>query len=238
MNLVIPRRFCGPTQSGNGGYSSGRLAAFIDGPAEVTLRSPPPLDTGMRVEQDADGAKLWHGDRLVAEARPVALTLDLPAPPSWDEAQAAAARYRGLVHHDYPNCFVCGPNRKPGDGLCVYCGPWRDGIVAGTWVPDASLDDGHGQVRPEFLWAAIDCPGSWSFIGQPQKDSTLPPPGSSILLGRLAGCLLRGVRIGEPCVAIGWPLGHEGRKYHVGSAVFLRDGTPVAYSRGTWIALK
>ena len=238
MDITIAGRFCGPSRSGNGGYSSGRLAAYIDGPAEITLRAPPPLDTALRVEREGDGVRLWHGEQLVAEGRPTELELELPVPPSWDEARESATRYRGIQHHDYPDCFVCGPNRKPGDGLCIQCGLWRDSVVAGIWVPDASLDDGRGRVRPEFLWAAIDCPGSWSFIGQPQAGSALPPPGSSILLGRLAGRVLRELRIGQECVVTGWPLGHEGRKYHVGSAVYLRDGTPIAYSRGTWIALK
>lgn len=238
MEITIPKRFCGPSTSGNGGYSAGRLAAIIDGPAEVTLRAPPPLEIPLRLEKTANAASLWHGEQLIAEARALEFELDLPTPPDWEEAQAAALRYKGLVRHDYGDCFVCGPRRTPGDGLCIHCGLWKDGVVAGTWIPDASLDDGSGRVRPEFLWAAIDCPGSWSFIGQPQQDSALPPPSSSILLGRLAGRLLGELRVGEECVVTGWPIAHEGRKYHVGSAVHRRDGTPVAYSRGTWIALK
>ena len=41
--IRIERRFRGPPNSGNGGYSAGRLAAFIDGSAAVTLHMPPPL---------------------------------------------------------------------------------------------------------------------------------------------------------------------------------------------------
>lgn len=235
MEVIIEKRFCGPPASGNGGYSSGRLASFIEGPAEITLRAPPPLDTPLRVAQENSGAKLWHGEQLIAEAKSTDFTLDLPSPPNWDAAQIASKGYAGHRRHDYGSCFVCGPQRKPGDGLCIFCGPWKNGVVAGPWIPDASLGDGMGFVKPEFLWAAIDCPGSWSVIG---VEGPQGAPSSSMLLGRLTGRLLRSVLIGEECIVIGWPLGHEGRKYHVGSAVFTRAGEPVAYSRGTWIALK
>ena len=233
--VVIARRFCGPPTSGNGGYSSGRLASFIEGPAEITLRAPPPLDTDLRVVKENGGAKLWHGEQLIAEARTTDFTLDVPAPPAWEEAQIAAKGYAGHRRHDYGSCFVCGPQRKPGDGLCIFCGPWKNGVVAGPWIPDASLDDGMGFVKPEFLWAAIDCPGSWSVIG---VEGPQGAPSSSMLLGRLTGRLLRSVLIGEECIVIGWPLDRDGRKYHVGSAVYTRAGKLAAYSRGTWIALK
>ena len=38
--VTIPARYNGPPDSGNGGYSCGVLAAFIDGPARVRLHSP------------------------------------------------------------------------------------------------------------------------------------------------------------------------------------------------------
>ena len=39
--LTIPSRFNGPAGVGNGGYVCGRIAAYVDGPATVTLRRPP-----------------------------------------------------------------------------------------------------------------------------------------------------------------------------------------------------
>ena len=44
QSIRIDRRFCGPPNSGNGGYVCGLLAAHIDGGAEITLRVPPPLE--------------------------------------------------------------------------------------------------------------------------------------------------------------------------------------------------
>ena len=51
MSLVVERRFCGPAESGNGGYVSGLLAQRVGADAGgsaavVTLRMPPPLEVG------------------------------------------------------------------------------------------------------------------------------------------------------------------------------------------------
>jgi hypothetical protein len=45
--LTIPSRFRGPSGVGNGGYVCGRIAGYLDGPATVTLRRPPPLASPM-----------------------------------------------------------------------------------------------------------------------------------------------------------------------------------------------
>lgn len=236
MEITIPRRFCGPPTSGNGGYSCGRLAAFVGPAAEVTLRAPPPLDTLLAVRRSGGAWQLLHRAQLVAEGRAAALQLDIPAPPPWDAAVAAGKGYNGLKNHAYDTCFVCGPRAER--GLHIYCGPWRDGMVAGTWAPDTTLDDGKGDVASEFLWAAIDCPGSWSVIGRHDADAPVKAVPSTMLLGRLAGQVYRGLRIGDPCTVLGWYLGHDGRKYHVGTAIHTRAGALVAASRATWIALK
>jgi hypothetical protein len=55
-SLVIMSRFCGPPDSGNGGYVCGLIAGYLDGPAEVTLRKPPPLETPLNLEPDGDGS--------------------------------------------------------------------------------------------------------------------------------------------------------------------------------------
>lgn len=230
--ITIDRRFCGPTQSGNGGYTCGRLAAHVDSDTavQVTLRLPPPLDTLMRVRRDADGARLYHGQQLVAEAVAASLDLEVPTPPSALAVQAAARRYAGHDQHAFPRCFVCGPDRKPGDGLRIFTGPVGGGqLVAGPWTPDASLDDGEGQVAPAFLWAAIDCAGSWA------PD---PRPDAPIVLGRFTTQLHRPMAIGETGTVIGWPLGVDGRKYSVGSALFNAERELVASARATWVAVK
>jgi len=73
-SLIIPARFNGPSDSGNGGVAAGRLARFLpsDATVQVTLRVPPPLDQPMRVEQDEISVRALDGDTLVAEAVVVA----------------------------------------------------------------------------------------------------------------------------------------------------------------------
>lgn len=228
--IEIAKRFCGPSTSGNGGYTCGRLAAAIDGDAEVTLRLPPPLDTPMTLERDADGVRLMHGDDCVAEAKPATLELELPSPPSPDQARTAEAAYRGHQGHAFPECFVCGPSRGEGDGLRIFTGPLPGtDRVAATWVPHASLGDADGNVRPEFLWASIDCAGSWA----PE-----PRPAGPIVLGRFTASLRGAIACGDTAIVIGWPIAAEGRKYQVGSAVFAADGELLACARATWIELR
>ena len=53
--VVIPSRFRGPPQSGNGGYVSGVFAELLPHQPgqspEITLRSPIPLDRTMTVKR-------------------------------------------------------------------------------------------------------------------------------------------------------------------------------------------
>ena len=67
--VVIDPRFTGPPDSGNGGYVCGVLGSRLDGPAEVSLRRPPPIATPLGVRATGDGIALYDGDALVAEAK-------------------------------------------------------------------------------------------------------------------------------------------------------------------------
>ncbi|HUQ22097.1 MAG TPA: hypothetical protein VM049_03700, partial [Gaiellaceae bacterium] len=89
-NITIDRRYRGPTQSANGGYAAGRLAAFVAGPAEVTLRLPPPLERPLAVADEDRRVLLLDGDAVVAEAEPRALELEPPPALSLAEAREAA----------------------------------------------------------------------------------------------------------------------------------------------------
>jgi hypothetical protein len=226
--ITIDTRFRGPPQSGNGGYSCGRLACFVDGPARVRLMAPPPLERPMRVAVDDDGvARLWDGATQVAEARPTALDVDVPAMPGFAEAREASRAFSGFVRHIFPGCFVCGPQRAAGDGMQVFAGPLgRDGIVASPWMPHADLCSG-GVVRPEFLWSALDCPGAFAVM--PEE------PGRAIVLGQLEGWITATVAAETPCVVIGWPIAIDGRKRTVGTAIADADGRVVARARAVWI---
>ncbi|HEY5776436.1 MAG TPA: hypothetical protein VIS57_10140, partial [Xanthomonadales bacterium] len=173
---------------------------------------------------------LYDKDELVASGRPAKIDLDIPKPPDFASAEAASTRYRGFVAHFYPGCFVCGPQREPGDGLRIFAGPVEqgggpDGMVAAAWIPDATLVDSSGYVAPEFIWAALDCPGAYAF---PE------PENGALLLGELAVSIKGRVSAGEKCVLIGWEISRQGRKHYTGTALFGESGSCRAVGYATW----
>jgi hypothetical protein len=233
--VTIPRRFNGPPESGNGGYSCGVLGTLVDAPAvEVTLRAPPPLERELRVEERDEGLAAVDGDTVVAEARPVELELEVPTPVPLAEALEADARstYRDAEKHWFDTCFVCGPSRAEGDGLRMFPGP-LDGreLFATVFRPDESLADADGRVLPEVVWASLDCPTSAPIA---DWDDQRPPS----VLARLAVRVQAPVEAGRAYVAMSWPLGEDGRKRSAGAALYDEDGLPVAVSRALWIELK
>src|SRR6266567_9252400 len=75
-SIIIDKRYCGPPNSGNGGYVCGRLARHIPGGAEVTLRAPPPLDTPLNAMAANDGTwELRDGAKIVATGRATSVEL-------------------------------------------------------------------------------------------------------------------------------------------------------------------
>jgi hypothetical protein len=229
QSILIETRFHGPPESGNGGYVCGCLAAHLDGPVTARLRVPPPLAQSLDVARVADGVHLLQGETIVAEARPTRIDLESPAPPSADEAELASKSFRGWREHVFPTCFVCGPDRASGDGLRIFPGGVAgQDQVACTWTPDASLEDESGLTAPEFIWAALDCPGAFAF---PQ------PKGLAVVLGELSVDIQAPVPIGERCVVTGWPISHQGRKHHTGTALFDASGARLAIGLATWIEI-
>lgn len=226
---VIDERFNGPPGSANGGYACAMLARAIAGPSEVTLRVPPPLDRPLTVERGQDDrASLLDGDVVVAEARPTVVDLDPPPAVSLADAERASSRYPWRDGHPYPTCFVCGPDRAAGDGLSIFPGP-VDGrpLYAAPWTPDASLAGADGNVRDEFVWAALDCPSGivTDLFGEVGR----------ILLGRLAADLRTPVRSGAAHVVQAWPIRRDGRKLQTASAVMTDGGEVCALAQAVWI---
>lgn len=230
VDLTIDPRFNGPPGSGHGGYVAGALASFLEGPARVRLHRPPPLGRKLEVRRSDGAVTLLDSDAIVATGAAAAVELSLPDVVGFDEAVVASQGYPGFGEHLFSRCFACGPARAAGDGLRIFPGPVAGrGVVAAPWVPDASLTGGGHEVRPEFLWAALDCPGGWAatdVAGQPS------------VLGELAARLAAPVFPGDRCVVLGWALGGgEGRKRFAASAILGDDGVPRAVARSTWIAL-
>jgi len=223
-SVWIERRYRGPDDSGNGGYTCGLVAAHVDGDAEVTLRLPPPLETELRVERDGDELRVLGGDRVVAEARPAALELKPPEPVVFELAAERSAAAADDPEHPFPHCFVCGPAREPGDALRLRPAPIGGDRVAAVWLPT-----GEQAGRPELVWAALD---AGAFAIDPHFDR-----GVSVL-GRLHARVADTPAVGEPCVVVGWPLGEDGRKRYAGTALFGDRDRVLGLGRATWILLR
>lgn len=226
-SLIVARRFCGPSASSNGGYFAGLVAGLASHTLAVRLLRPPPLGTELTAVTLPDGKiEVRYGDLLVGEASPAQLDLHVPDAPSYLDAVEASRHYAGFVAHRFPNCFVCGPQRTRGDGLRIFAGPVpRRELVAAPWVPDASLDRGDGKVRPEFMSAALDCPGYFSLCSDDRM----------MLLGQLTAHIDRLVHVGESCTVVGWKISSSGRKHEAGTAIFDGDGELCGRARAVWI---
>jgi hypothetical protein len=213
--VIIPARFNGPPGSANGGYACGIVSEALGGGFEVSLLSPPPLDK----ELDLLGNELRDGDTVVARARRAMLPAEVPEPVSLAEAEEASKRYAGFEHHAYPTCFTCGPARD--DGLRIFAGPvtGREGFVAAPWTPATGI-------RPEIVWAALDCPSGWA-VDDFQREG--------VLLGQMAAAIRELPEPGVAHVVLGWRIGEEGRKRFAGSALYSAGGDSLAYARSTWI---
>jgi hypothetical protein len=214
MSIVIDRRFRGPSESGNGGYSAGLFALAHGGEVvEVTLRLPPPLETPLELADD----RVVAGDAVVADVAETDMGI---SPPDFVSPGDAAAAATPDLESPFPECFVCGHARGD-DGLHIHAGPVEGrAVVAASWVvaPDA--------VGPEFVWAALDCPGAYA---------TGVPGRGVVVLGRLAARVDRVPEAGEECVVVGRSLGSDGRKHLAATALFAASGELLGLARAVWI---
>ncbi|PZF79240.1 hypothetical protein C1I92_32195, partial [Jiangella anatolica] len=122
----------------------------------------------------------------------------------------------------FPECFVCGPARSPGDGMRLFPGRVGDGRTACLWTvtPDVA-----GSA--EFVWAALDCPGGWS----------APIEGRPMVLGRITALIAGVPTPDDSCLVMGSFVGTEGRKTWTDSTVYGADGRVLGRARSTWIAI-
>lgn len=222
--LVVPARFNGPAGSGNGGWSAGALAAYVDadgGAVEVTLRQPPPLDTPMEVVEDDGVVTAVHEGAPALVARRAALAPEGVAAVSTAIAREAATRYPGLEQHPFPTCFSCGTAREPGDGLRIFPGRVDDldgrPRVAAPWVA--------GEADLRVVWAALDCAGAWAADMEDRM----------MVLGRMTAEVLRTPVAGEEHVVVGLARGSEGRKHRTATTVVDPRGAVVGRAEQVWI---
>jgi hypothetical protein len=219
--MIIERRYNGPPNSGNGGWTAGLIATEMGRSAEVTLRLPPPLDTPLTVTCTDQTLSVYAaGDALVATAHPAEVAAEPIGAVPYAEAEAVSATYPGFTANPFPTCFVCGPKRAPGDGLRLFTGRLTSGDTATPWTVPS-------DVSAPMVWAALDCPGGWSI------DIEARP----YVLGRVATHVDALPAPGDECVVMGRLLNIAGRKASVASVLYGPEGTALAWSRATWIAL-
>ncbi|MGA0606726.1 hypothetical protein ACO2Q0_12075 [Phenylobacterium sp. VNQ135] len=231
--IVIGRQFCGPPNSGNGGYVCGVLAEGLEGPVTAVLRAPIPLDAELTLERQGDAHVLLGEAGPIGSAAPASLELpEPPPPPSLEAARAAGARHIGLSQRIHPICFTCGTAREDGDGLRVLPGQVEGaepGLVACVWRAHENFARADGTIAPEVVWAAIDCPGYFAWVEKEGRHGAL--------LGTMTGEVLRSPRAGEECILVAWPLAKEGRKEFAGVALYSAEGELMARAHQVWIVI-
>jgi pimeloyl-ACP methyl ester carboxylesterase len=133
---------------------------------------------------------------------------------------------------------------KPGCGLSD-----RDGIdlsfdgqvAAALAVADAvgasrfrlfGASQGGGKVRPEVVWAALDCPS-----GIAAAEAAGLARDTAILLGRMTASLAVLPVASDQCLVIAWPGGRDGRKLLAGSALLGPGGEVLAAARAVWLTV-
>jgi hypothetical protein len=203
--VSIPSRFNGPLDSGNGGYCSGLFAGLLEGLTEVNLRSPVPLDTPLEIERGDGALRVRDGETLVAEASEISeLDVEVPDPVGIEDARLASRSYRGEKGGLFHRCFVCGRGRP--DSMKVFAGPveGRD-LVATPWTPPDWSADAEGNVRPEIVWASLDCP---TYFAQYAREEEL----AMSFLASLAARIDAPVRADEETLAVARALMVEPRR--------------------------
>ncbi len=240
--MLIAGRYCGPSRSGNGGYVSGSLAHELGDTfgraVTVTLRQPPPLDSGMRVSPTDTGLSLTFGGATVAEAAYADSDVEPVEGVSWEEATQAAASYPGLRSHPFPTVLrvrdrACGraadlprrgPARHPAGALA-----WRRrGPLTArsrrTGTSTTTRPAGRAWPRPGPLWTA-----------------RAGGPGTSrerlMVLGRMTAVVDELPVVGEPHVVVAEHRGGEGRRTFTAATLHDSDGRIVGRAEHTWVAV-
>jgi hypothetical protein len=76
------------------------------------------------------------------------------------------------------------------------------------------------------VWSALDCPSYFALGTTPIA-----------VLGRITAAIDRVPLVGEQLIAMGWPMGTDGRKLYSGSALATPAGEVLAKAATTWIEL-
>lgn len=230
-NIIISNKYCGYKHIGNGGYVCGIVANYIKGAAKITLVTSPPVDHPMHIEYINKNVLLKDGDTIIAKGEAVDFEIgNIPKPPTFAEAVEASKKSIAASGSLSPDCFVCGSNRSEDDGYRLFPGfVANNNCVAAPWFPNKSLADASGFIKPEFIWAALDCPGAYAIFDEHIK--------GTVLLGQLTADVKNNLELENEYIATGWEIGRDGRKYFAGSAIFSKTGELCSVAKSVWFAL-
>jgi hypothetical protein len=243
MQITIGARYCGPTSSGNGGWTAGTLAQALRastladlGAVRVRLDAPPPLETPLDVTIETltdDGGDLDSPVAILSSrGTPIATATSAPGwstePPPYVTADVAAGTASDYVEpdlHPFPQCFVCGTSRRPADGMRLTPGRLPDGSTACIWRPADAF--GSAPLTEAAVWAALDCPSGWTsdLLGRP------------LVLGTMTARTLRRPDPDQTCVVTGRMDRTEGRRSWTSSALWSPDGDLLARAEHIWFAV-
>ena len=173
---------------------------------------------------------LMRESQVLAQAKAASLDLEVPVPPTYEEALVASQKYLDIAaDHDFPNCFVCGPGREHQDGLRIFTGRYQDSeLFVAPWIPAEALGDTEGQVQDIYLWSALDCPGAYAAMGDRFR---------AMVLGRMTGQLLKSIPVGEKYTIVAWKIRQDGRKYFTGTAIFNASQELCAKALSIWFEI-
>lgn len=207
---------------------------MLPGACECTLRKPIPLERDLKTETFENHARMLDDAEIIIEAVRTEIDSSRQARVTFEDAERAAAQSPAFGNHPFPTCFTCGPQRSEGDGLRIFPGrvaqsDGENSVFASPWTPDSSLTSGGVVVRPEFVWAAMDCPTGFA-AGFPWR--------GTLVTGRLAVEQVAPVYPLRQYVVVSWPAGEDGRKFHAGAALYGPDGEVCARARATWIKIQ
>ncbi|WP_067822245.1 PaaI family thioesterase [Nocardia inohanensis] len=225
--LTIPDHIHGYPEVAFGGYVAGVLAARTEAEAvRVDFRRAVPVGTPLLL----NGSALTATDgTLLTEATPATLDIAAPPLPSWSDAKRATETALSSPDRRVTDCYGCGVQCAPGRGLRLF--PWAvpgSEIMAAAWTPDTGLADENGELPPEVVWSALDCPGgiaAWVHLGM----------GLGAFTAALTAAQYRPVLAGAEHIAHAWPIHRDGRKFTVGVALSTADGELCALAEALWI---
>ena len=190
-----------------------------------------PIETRCVRRRFDDGSiTLDAGGTIVASAAPAAAPGPAPEPVEVDRARATVVPDGWMADHPFPGCFVCGPGRTPGDGLCVHVGPLDDGTTrwATVWEPNVDLVDADGMASTRLMWSLLDCPSGIAAAA----------PGEIVVLGTITALVNRPMPLDDELLIVADGGVPEGRKRPGRSVVYGLDGTEYARADAMWLTVE